>query len=34
MYAYLVMMASTKVKAGTRSDMAEAKVGELYLIPT
>ena len=34
LYAYLVMMASTKVKAGTRSDMAEAKVGELYLIPT
>ena len=31
---YLEMMASMKVKAGTRSVMAEAKVGELYLIPT
>lgn len=34
MCTYLVMMASMKVKAGTRSVMAEAKVGELYLIPT
>jgi len=27
------MMASMKVKAGVRSTIAEAKVGELYLIP-
>lgn len=33
-FSILVMMASMKVKAGTRSVMAEAKVGELYLIPT
>ena len=30
---HLEMRASMKVKAGVRSTIAEAKVGELYLIP-
>lgn len=32
--AYPRMTATMKVKAGTRSTMAEARVGELYCIPT
>lgn len=33
MEMYLEMTASMKVKAGVRSTIAEAKVGELYPIP-